>query len=477
MFPSRRSSLLGEIEAAMPATLITTKPADFIPHTPEPKQRRFLDLMCLEALYGGAAGGGKTDALLMDAAQFVHVPGYSAILFRRKYTDLALPGAIMDRAKEWWGPRSDIQWSAIDKRFTFPSGATVSFGYMDSEQDRFRYQSAEFQFVGFDELTQFPERWYTYLLSRLRRLAGVSIPLRARSASNPGGIGHDWVLERFVEGGIGRAERAFVPASLDDNPHLDTVSYREALANLDTTTRRQLEEGVWIRDSGGRVYGSFLAERNVIDALPPAKEAAPWQYILGLDFGIVDPNALSVVAWRAFDPVVYVVMAYAFPTEDVTEMVDEVENISKQFQFDRIVGDEGGMGKGFAAEMRRRRRIPVMPAEKTNKIGYIKILNSDMAHGRVQLVRGRTDELIDEWRGLMWAESGKREADGQPNHVADATLYAWRTSSAFTAVPEPKKPESPGDAEYDRLLAQKAADAARGSRMLVDDFPRWSRRG
>src|SRR5574340_387166 len=97
------------------------------PWTPTPPQAAFLLLDGLEALYGGAAGGGKSDALLVAALQYVDVPGYAALLLRRTYPDLALPGAIMDRAKEWLGPHlaaGSVRWIETDKTFVFPSGAT-----------------------------------------------------------------------------------------------------------------------------------------------------------------------------------------------------------------------------------------------------------------------------------------------------------------------------------------------------------------
>src|SRR4051812_7334087 len=96
----------------------------WIPHYPHPPQEAFLSLDCREAMYGGAAGGGKSDALLMAALQYVDVPGYSALILRRTFPDLALPGAIMDRSKEWLHG-TDAHWNENERRWTFPSGATL----------------------------------------------------------------------------------------------------------------------------------------------------------------------------------------------------------------------------------------------------------------------------------------------------------------------------------------------------------------
>ena len=240
-------------------------------------------LMCSEALYGGAAGGGKSDALLMAGLQFADVPGYNAILFRRSYQDLALPEALMDRAAQWLGG-TEAHWSAVNHTWTFPSTARLAFGYLETDQDKFRYQSAEFQFIGFDETTQFPEPRYRFLFSRLRRLAELPVPLRMRGASNPGNIGHDWVKRRFLpwlrclacgdEQQVAKAEivkecpkchsvniridavegHIFVPAKLQDNPNLDQKSYIRSLNQLDPITRRQYLEGDWTAKHGGSKF-------------------------------------------------------------------------------------------------------------------------------------------------------------------------------------------------------------------------------
>lgn len=194
----------------------------------------------IEALYGGAAGGGKSEALLMGALQYADVPGYAALLLRRSYTDLAMPGALMDRALGWLGGVG--HWDQAKHRWRLPSGAVLQFGYLERLSDRFRYQSSEFQYIGFDELTQFGEGEYLYLFSRLRRLAGSMVPVRMRAATNPGGVGHDWVRARFLVGGDGRC---FVRARLSDNPFLDQAGYRESLARLSGVERAQLLDGDW----------------------------------------------------------------------------------------------------------------------------------------------------------------------------------------------------------------------------------------
>lgn len=221
----------------------TVRANPYIPHEPTDKQAFFLlHDHVPEILFGGAAGGGKSDALLMAALQYVHVPGYAALLLRRTYPDLALPGAIMDRAHEWL-QGTDAQWHEKEKTWVFPSGATLTFGYLDGPRDHFRYQGAEFQFIGFDELTQFKEQQYLYLHSRLRRLAELDVPIRMRAASNPGDIGHEWVKARFVVSTD--PSRMFIPATLDDNPYLDRETYIESLQKLDPVTREQLLAGNW----------------------------------------------------------------------------------------------------------------------------------------------------------------------------------------------------------------------------------------
>jgi len=254
--------------------LTTPKTTKYIPHEPHPTQRAFLMLdHVLDAFFGGAAGGGKSDALLMAALQYVDVPNYNAILFRRSYADLSLPGALLDRARSWLED-TDAKWNDREHTWTFPNpeydattytnGASLTFAYLQTERQRYRYASADFQYIGFDELTTFTETMFRFLFSRLRKTADMgALPLRMRSASNPGNIGHQWVKARYVDPGTPGA--IFVPSLVQDNPSLNIDEYLIALAQLDPLTRARLLAGDWdVRDQGMFRQGWF----KVLDAAP-----------------------------------------------------------------------------------------------------------------------------------------------------------------------------------------------------------------
>lgn len=254
------------------------------------KQAAFLALPAREALYGGAAGGGKSSALLMAALQYVDVPGYAALIFRRSFADLALPEAIMTRAHDWLAGTA-AKWNDNKKTWTFPSGATLTFGYLEHEADKYRYQGAAVQFCAFDELTQFSETQYRYLFSRLRRLQGADVPIRMRAASNPGGVGHDWVLQRFLIEGRAKG-RWFIPATLADNPHLDHAEYIKSLAELDPFERAQLLRGDWFaRPPGSKFRREWFP---IVDASPAdARRLRYW------DLAATEPKPGADPDWTA----------------------------------------------------------------------------------------------------------------------------------------------------------------------------------
>lgn len=277
--------------------ILTPRMSQYIPWTPTAKQAAFLVLDQFfpedepsEALYGGAAFGGKTVAMLMAALQYEDVPGYTALLLRREFVDLVKGNDSLIPLSHQWLAGTDAQWNGTEHQWTFPSGAKLLFGHMKTEKDKYQYQGPSFQFVGFDELTHFSLTQYTYMFSRSRKpvcpacknpsesdihLPLAHIPLRMRAASNPGGDGHNWVKQRFLVEGR-KERRVFIRATMADNPHGDKETYRKNLAKLDEVTRRQLQDGDWeVRHGGSLFQREWLIGQSgdlIWDHMPPPAE-------------------------------------------------------------------------------------------------------------------------------------------------------------------------------------------------------------
>lgn len=269
---------------------LTPRLTKYIPITPTPKQAAALLMNdSKEILYGGAAGGGKSVFQLAAALQFVDIPGYAAILFRKTYADLNLPGALISMSKEWLMPfveSGEVHWSEKKTQYTFPSGATLSFGYLESDNDCYRYQGSEFQYIGIDECTHISPGNYRYLFSRLRKRKDIPVPLRFRATANPGGQYGEYYYQRFFVEGEEKG-RIFLSAGLDDNPHLDTEEYLQALDELDPVTREQLANGNWsIKESGDMFSRDWFRDNSVSAADVPGSI----KYVRFWDMASTDPK-------------------------------------------------------------------------------------------------------------------------------------------------------------------------------------------
>lgn len=389
--------------------LLTPKLTKYIPHQPFAKQAAFLLLDCKEAFYGGAAGGGKSDCLLMAALQYVDVPGYRALLLRRTFQDLSLPGALMDRAKEWLAPfvwRKEVTWIDKEKTFLFPSGATITFGYLEAENDKYRYQSAEFQFIGFDELTQFTMTQYTYLFSRLRRLLHVKIPLRVRSASNPDGEGLTWVKERFIDN---PKNRIFIPSSLEDNPHLDQESYDEALQELDPITRARLRSGNWEVRQEGKLFKDTWFEIIDFEALPKYLRLVRYWDFAGTDeekaklkSKTQDPDYTVGCLLGEHNGTYYILDVKRFRrTPEVTEQIVARTAKEDSYNVSIWIEEEPGSAGKMVADHYIRRVLQGYAArankETGNKVLRANPVSSAAERGRIKIVRAPWNtDFLDE---------------------------------------------------------------------------------
>lgn len=413
----------------------------YCPHKPSPRQAAFLAVRELEAFYGGAAGGGKSDALLMCQLRFIERPRFSGLILRRTLTDLALPGAIMDRAKGWFAGMPGVTWNEVSKTARHVNGGRMQFGFCESPNDVFRYQGSEFHSICIDEVTQWQERTYRYLLSRLRRKMGDDIPLTMRCAGNPGGIGHKWVKARFVK--PGDPSRPFVPALAKDNPGLNVEEYERTLALLDETTKDQLLRGLWVEDTTGRVY-RYDPERNGIPELPALDG---WHAVLAIDLGASEvkaTTAFALVMWHPEHAVAYCVRSWAEAGMIPSTCAARILEVQELFPEMRIVMDVGALGIGYANEMRQRYSLNIEAAQKRDKQGFRRLINGAFERSELQILTGECAQLTAELESLVWASDGRDADPSQDDHCSDALLYGWRMAQSWRAayhVPEPELTE------------------------------------
>lgn len=284
---ARKARSQAEAEAPMGAAPVVL----WAPHAGP--QTHFLQSWAYECLYGGAAGGGKTDALLALLIEQVHHPKYRGLFLRETFAELR---EAIDRTHEWW-PKLGGVYNATDTTWTFPSGATVELGYFQEWKHRTRYQGRQFAVICYDELGNLKEeRCWLFLMSR-NRAADPGILRFMRGSANPGGAGARWVKRRFIDtcppdGTLvaipdreGRAPltRAFVAAKVEDNPTLLTndPEYIQRLNMLPEDLRRQQRDGDW---SVGNMSALQELSRvaHLIDAFPAP---AHWPRIAAFDWG------------------------------------------------------------------------------------------------------------------------------------------------------------------------------------------------
>ncbi len=398
-------------------------------------QKVFLRTYSLEALFGGAAGGGKSSALLMSALQYVDVPGYSAILFRRTYADLSLPGALMDRFREWMKNYDEVSWNNNSYTATFPSGARISFGYLNNTNDYLRYKGSEFQFIGMDEVTEIRESDYRYLFSRLRRPASgelAKVPLRMRCASNPA---PNWVRQRFIVEGK-ETGRVFVPSLLTDNPGIDADSYRQALSALDPVERRRLEEGDWWSTTLGTMFDRtsfiFIDPTEVPQVTNNARAVRFW------DLAATEPSSSypdpdwTVGTLMLFDQGI----AYVLDVRKMRGKGDKVEHFISQTAVEdghavaiRMEQEPGSSGKALVDQYARY----ILPGydfqgirSTGDKLTRARPFAAAVANGNVKVVRGTwLTDWLDEFSSFPEACNHDDQVDsavGAFTHLAGLGL-------------------------------------------------------
>lgn len=282
------------------------------PAGPNPAQAEAHAVEVDELMYGGAAGGGKTDYIIAEVlAVLIEYPGSAGAIFRRTIPQLDELGGITNRLLDRL-PQPDVgTYNAVKHTWTLRNGSRLRLAACARDADVTKYQGAEWAIVAFDQLEQFTEFQYTYLLHRLRQSGTVAEAMRttgyrpkAIASANPGGVGHGWVKRRFIDPfPAGRQPfrpaptlneptpgvRVFIPAKLADNEANVDPGYRRQLEALPGDTRRAMLDGDWNVYAGQR-FRTFSVERHVIDPerlrLPMGRSIPR---AIGIDYGLSAP--------------------------------------------------------------------------------------------------------------------------------------------------------------------------------------------
>jgi len=271
-------------------------------------QTSFLASAEREVFYGGARGGGKSYAMLVDPLRYCHKANHRALLIRRSMPELR--DMITHSQRLYSRAFKGARWREQEKEWRFPSGARIEFGYAENMTDVLRYQGQSYTWIGVDELPQYPTPdVYNFLRSSLRSV-DPEIPVYMRATGNPGNIGSQWVKEMFVDPsepnkafnvaidtptGVKKISRRFIPAKLQDNPYLmQTDDYYIMLASLPEVQRKQFLEGDWSAFENSS-FPEFNKTTHVVD---PFDIPRGWSRFRSADWGY-SSNACCL--WFAID--------------------------------------------------------------------------------------------------------------------------------------------------------------------------------
>lgn len=294
---------------------------------PQPgPQEDFLATPADIAIYGGAAGGGKTYALLLEPIRHIDNPLFGGVIFRREAVQITNQGGLFDTSFGIYPEVYGTPKLTPYRQWIFPSGATVTFNHLNTDKDVLSWQGAQIPFIGYDELTHFTEKQFWYMLSRNRSTCGI--PPYVRATCNPDC--DSWIAELvswYIDQDTGYPIKArsgriryfvriddqlqwadnprelqnkypgsapksftFIAATLDDNKKLNELdpSYRANLMALNRVERERLLRGNWkVRPSAGSYFPSICVE--IIPAVP----ADVIHWVRRWDLAATEPSELS----------------------------------------------------------------------------------------------------------------------------------------------------------------------------------------
>jgi hypothetical protein len=413
---------------ALPEAIDVQKAQEVIFQPNPGPQTTFLSAGEQEVLYGGAAGGGKSYAMLADPVRNFNNPHAKQLLVRRSTEELR---ELISVSKQLY-PRAvpGIRWLEREKTWIAPSGASLWMSYLDSDDDVLRYQGQAFTWIGFDELTQWPTPYaWNYLRTRLRTSTNSGLKLYQRATTNPGGSGMQWVKKMFVDPAVpGEAfwatdietgevvtwpkghsregqplfKRRFIPATLFDNPYLAEDGLYEAnLLSMPEHLRKQLLEGNWDINEGA-AFPEFNRKIHVCEAFEVPRS---WVKFRAADYGY---GSYTGVLWFAVAPTgqLYIyreLYVSKVTAEDLADMINDIEmddNLRYGVLDSSLWHNRGDRGPSLAEQMIKR-GCRWRPADRSRGS---RIAGKNKIHQLLQVDKYSGEpgiQIMDNCRGLI----------------------------------------------------------------------------
>ena len=433
-----------------------------------------------QVLYGGAAGGGKSYALLGEALRYVHLLACRVLILRRTLDEL--DELIRDSKSFYQKGFPKAYYRKTDKMWVFPSGATIEFSYLDRDDDVYKYQGQSFTLVCFDELTHWPTPYpWNYLSSRVRT-TDINIKCYMRATTNPGGVGAWWVKQMWKIDDIphGKAfwgcdlesgkvlrypmnhkkkpgqpllRRRFIPARLSDNPYLwERGDYEARLLALPEIEKRRLLEGDWDIVEGA-AFPEFDKTIHTIDPQKYFEEGAiprSWFRMRGGDYGYSSPSA---ILWGALDSdgILYIYREFygkGYIPDTLGQIIDELEkndpNLMEAVLDESTFNQVGGIT--ISEQINRHVSPQFLPSDRDRIVGKAQIhkrlrINEETGKPGILIFNNCTN-IIRELQTIPMSKTISEDVDTKAqDHAYDALRYMCMQ----------RKVESP-DPYYERLL-------------------------
>ena len=399
-------------------------------------QTEFLAAGETDVLYGGAAGGGKSYAMLVDPLRYAHRAAHRALIIRRSMPELR---ELIDKSRELY-PKAfpGCKYREVEKLWNFPSGAKIEFGFLERDADVYRYQGQAYSWIGFDEITHLPTEFpWNYLASRLRTTDSEITPYM-RCTANPGGVGAHWVKKRYIDPnepnksfkGSDGLSRKFIPARLEDNPFLaEDGRYEQMLKALPPTQRKQLLEGNWDVNEGA-AFTEFDTDLHIVT---PFQIPIHWERVKGIDYGYASESACI---WAAIDPSDGTLIVYrelyrkGLTGEDLGHLITEMElqdPLAVSGVLDTAAWSKTGTTGPTVGETLVRQGHKLRRADKNRIQGKVQIHEylrlQQSGRPRLQIFNS-CPNLIRELQSIPLDRSNPEDVDTHaPDHAYDALRY------------------------------------------------------